>query len=116
VTLNNLNTSKILFTPDGCVKIGMLIISGLSSRTELISQVAFLNDYQASTSTHARPLGVIAIEMMQDGIPPDPGHDLILRHLDQWSPEAANFLAVASWGNLDDLDNVSHARSIVSIH
>jgi hypothetical protein len=54
--------------------------------------------------------------MMQDGIPPDPGHDLILRHPDQWSPEAANFLAVASWGNLDDLDNVSHARSIVSIH
>lgn len=79
----------------------------------LISHVAFLDDYQPSTSTpHARPLGVIAMEMMQTGIPPDPGHGLILRHPDQWSPEAANFLAVTSWGSLDDLDNVSHAGSI----
>ncbi|KFY92473.1 hypothetical protein V500_04178 [Pseudogymnoascus sp. VKM F-4518 (FW-2643)] len=85
LVLNNLNTSKILFTPDGCVKI---------------------DDYQPSTSTpRARPLGVIAIEMMQTGIPPDPGHGLILRHPDQWSPEAANFLAVASWSSLDVLDN-----------
>ncbi|KFY28059.1 hypothetical protein V491_00665 [Pseudogymnoascus sp. VKM F-3775] len=86
--LNNLDTSKILFTPDGCVKI------------------AFLDDYQPSASTpHARPLGVIAIEMMQGGVPPDPGHNLILRHPDQWSAEAANFLAVASFSSLDVLDN-----------
>ncbi|OBT70885.1 hypothetical protein VF21_09993 [Pseudogymnoascus sp. 05NY08] len=89
LVLNNLNTSKILFTPDGCVKI------------------AFLDDYQPSTSTpRARPLGVITIEMMQRGIPPDPGHGLILKHPNQWSPEAANFLAVASWSSLDVLDNV----------
>ncbi|KAL5349533.1 hypothetical protein ACLOAV_005828 [Pseudogymnoascus australis] len=88
LVLNNLNTSKILFTADGCVKI------------------AFLDDCQPSTSSpHARPLGVIAMEMMQTGIPPDPGHGLILRHPDQWSPEAANFLAVASWSSLDVLDN-----------
>ncbi|KFY28068.1 hypothetical protein V491_00649, partial [Pseudogymnoascus sp. VKM F-3775] len=86
---NNLDTSKILFTPDGCVKI------------------AFLDDYQPSTSTpHARPLGVIAIEMMQGGVPPNPGHNLILRRPDQWSPGAANFLAVASFSSLDVLDNV----------
>ena len=52
--------------------------------------------------------------MMQKGVPPDPGPGLILRHPDLWSPEAANFLAVASWGSLDDLDNVSHAGSITS--
>jgi hypothetical protein len=84
-------------------------------RTTLRVDSAFLDDYQASTSTHARPLGVIAIEMMQNGIPPEPGHDLVLRHPDRWSPEAANFLAVTSWGSLHDLDNVSHARSSANI-
>ncbi|ELR08247.1 hypothetical protein GMDG_03048 [Pseudogymnoascus destructans 20631-21] len=55
VVHNNLNASKVLFTPDGCVKI------------------AFLDDYQASASTRARPLGIIAIYMMQQGIPTGPG-------------------------------------------
>ncbi|KFY46984.1 hypothetical protein V494_00236 [Pseudogymnoascus sp. VKM F-4513 (FW-928)] len=97
VVHNNLNTSKVLFTADGCVKI------------------AFLDDYQLSASTHARPLGVIAIEMMQKGIPPGPGNALILRHPDLWSAEAANFLSVASWGSLQDLENVRHPGSLTGL-
>ncbi|KFY32538.1 hypothetical protein V493_00089 [Pseudogymnoascus sp. VKM F-4281 (FW-2241)] len=66
---------------------------------------AFLDDYEASALTHVRPLGVIAIEMMQNGIPPGPGSSLFLRHPDLWSAQAAKFLSVASWGRLQDLKN-----------
>ncbi|KFY93045.1 hypothetical protein V498_04588, partial [Pseudogymnoascus sp. VKM F-4517 (FW-2822)] len=97
VVHSNLNTSKVLFTQDGCVKI------------------AFLDDYQVSASTHARPLGVIAIEMMQKEIPPGPGNALILRHPDLWSAEATNFLSVASWGSLQDLKNVRHPGSLTGL-
>ncbi|KFY99055.1 hypothetical protein V498_01029 [Pseudogymnoascus sp. VKM F-4517 (FW-2822)] len=97
VVHSKLDTSKVLFTQDGCVKI------------------AFLDDYQASTSTHARPLGIIAIEMMHKGIPPDRGNALILRHPDLWSAEAANFLSVASRGSLQDLINVRHPGSLTGL-
>ncbi|KFY31031.1 hypothetical protein V493_01463 [Pseudogymnoascus sp. VKM F-4281 (FW-2241)] len=97
VVHSNLNTSKVLFTQDGCVKI------------------AFLDDYQVSASTRARPLGVIAIEMMQNGLSPGPGSGLILRHPDLWSAEAANFLSVASWGSLQDLKNVRHPASVTGL-
>ncbi|OAF62593.1 hypothetical protein VC83_00902 [Pseudogymnoascus destructans] len=97
VVHSNLNTSKVLFTLDGCVKI------------------AFLDDYEASALTHTRPLGVIAIEMMQNGIPPGPGNSLILRHPDLWSAQAAKFLSVASWGSLQDLKNVRHPGSVTGL-
>jgi len=57
--------------------------------------------------TDARPLGVIALEMMEDGTSTDDSQKLCLQHPDQWSAEASNFLDVASWGKLDDVVSVS---------
>jgi hypothetical protein len=71
---------------------------------ELLDSIAQLR--YVSSSTDASPLGVIAIEMMQDNITPKKGHDLVL-NLEPWSPEAANFLSICSRGYLDDVHNVS---------
>jgi hypothetical protein len=52
---------------------------------------------------------------MQNGIPPNSDRNLVLRHPERWSLEAANFLAVTSWGSLHDLNNVSHMTKIRTI-
>ena len=54
----------------------------------------------------ARPLGVIAIEMMQNGVPPREGK-LTLDREELWSDVANNFIRVADWGTLDDIQSVS---------
>ena len=51
--------------------------------------------------------------MMEDGTMPEDDGRLILRNEDLWSPEAKNFLSVASWGGLDDLAGAwSSGRSL----
>ncbi|KAH7309361.1 hypothetical protein BKA65DRAFT_559574 [Rhexocercosporidium sp. MPI-PUGE-AT-0058] len=46
---------------------------------------------------------IIAIEMMQNSIPPKEDGKFTLKHPDRWSPEASNFLEVTSWGTLNEI-------------
>ncbi|KAG0645015.1 hypothetical protein D0Z07_9210 [Hyphodiscus hymeniophilus] len=71
-----LDSSRVLFTSDGCAKI---------------------------KSAAARSIGVIAMEMMQNGIPPESNAKFTLKHPERWSAEASNFLEVVSWGTLTDI-------------
>ena len=79
---------------------------------------AHFDECRSTESVAARPLGVIAIEMMQNGIPPETDEKFILKHPERWSPEAKNFLEVASWGALKEIQKVrgSLAVSSVSAH
>jgi len=54
----------------------------------------------------ARSLGIIAIEMMQNGVSPTMDEKLVLRDPGGWSPEASNFLDVASWATLKEMHDV----------
>lgn len=100
-----LDSSKILFSADGCVKIGTLKIL-LPVEHQLIIKLAHFDDCQATESAWARSIGAIAIEMMQNGIPPETDEKLVLKHPERWSAEASNFLEVASWGTLKDVKEV----------
>ncbi|KAH7309370.1 hypothetical protein BKA65DRAFT_543563 [Rhexocercosporidium sp. MPI-PUGE-AT-0058] len=82
----HLDSSRILFSSDGCAKI------------------AHFDECQSTESASARSLGVIAIEMMQNGIAPETDGKLVLMHPERWSPEASNFLEVTSWGTLTDIN------------
>ncbi|CZT53524.1 uncharacterized protein RSE6_15145 [Rhynchosporium secalis] len=79
-----LDSSRVLFSPDGFVKI------------------AHFDECRTTESAAARSLGTIAIEMMQNGIPPEDGK-FVLKHPDRWSPEASNFLEITSWGTLNEI-------------
>ncbi|PVH71744.1 hypothetical protein DL98DRAFT_596688 [Cadophora sp. DSE1049] len=81
----NLDSSKILFSSNGCAKI------------------AHFDECQSSESASARPLGVITVEMMQNGIPPEMDVKIVLKHPERWSPEVSNFLEVVSWSTLKDI-------------
>ncbi|KAH8674427.1 hypothetical protein BGZ60DRAFT_429433 [Tricladium varicosporioides] len=83
-----LDGSKVLFSSDGCVKI------------------AHFDDCQSTESASAHPLGIIAIEMMQNGISPASDEKLVLKNPDQWSPEASNFIEVISWATLKEIRDV----------
>jgi hypothetical protein len=67
---------------------------------------AHFDECRSTESAAARPLGVIAIEMMQNGIPPETDEKFVLKHPDRWSPEASNFLKVASCGTLNEIQKV----------
>ena len=67
---------------------------------------AHFDEFRSSESAAARPLGVIAIEMMQNGIPPETDEKFVLKHPERWSLEASNFLEVVSWGTLEDVQKV----------
>ena len=58
----------------------------------------------------ARPLGLIAFEMMEQGSPPETEEKLVLRHPGPWSPEASNFLYITNWGTLKDIEEVRKVR------
>lgn len=49
---------------------------------------------------------MIAFEMMEDGSRPETKEKLVLRRPERWSPEASNFLHVASWRTLKDIEEV----------
>jgi hypothetical protein len=73
---------------------------------QLIRGLAHFDEYQATESASTRSLRVIAIEMMQNSIPPEADEKLVLKHPERWSPEASNFIEVTSWGTLKDLKEV----------
>lgn len=100
-----LDSTKVLFSSDGCVKIGQLC----HNRTRILIDrlQAHFDECQATESASARSLGFVAIEMMQNGIPPKGDGKFTLQHPDRWSPEAANFLDITSWGTLKDIQKVS---------
>ncbi|KAH6661611.1 hypothetical protein B0J14DRAFT_611950 [Halenospora varia] len=75
---------------------------GLAHRKLDSSKVLFLSDGCAKIA--ARSIGVIAVEMMQNGIPPEADKKLTLKHPERWSAEASNFLEVTSWGTLKDIE------------
>jgi hypothetical protein len=55
----------------------------------------------------AHSLGIIAIEMLQNGICPPTDEELVLKDPDnRWSSEVKNFLAVASWATLKEMHDV----------
>lgn len=69
---------------------------------------AHFDECQSSEAAAARSLGVIAVEMMQNGIPPEMDVKIVLKHPERWSPEVKNFLDVVSWSTLKDIQKVSH--------
>ncbi|KAH6704170.1 hypothetical protein BKA61DRAFT_581412 [Leptodontidium sp. MPI-SDFR-AT-0119] len=73
---------------------------------------------RTTESAAARSLGVIAIEMIQNGIPPEEDGKFVLKHPDRWSPEASNFLEVTSWGTLKEIEKhrfLAHVSPTVMI-
>ncbi|KAH6662706.1 hypothetical protein B0J14DRAFT_610274 [Halenospora varia] len=80
-----LDSSKVLFLLDGYTKI------------------AHFDKCQSTELAAACSIGVIAVKMMQNGIPPEADKKLTLKHPEQWSAEASNFLEVISWGTLKDI-------------
>lgn len=100
----NLNSSKVLFSSDGCAKIGMSI--NWTSKCQLNKcALAHFGQCQSTQLALARPLGIIALEMMQNGISPT-NEKLILKDPGSWSAEASNFLDVASWATLTEMHDV----------
>jgi hypothetical protein len=67
---------------------------------------AYFDECHPAQSISPRPLGLIALEMMEQGSPPDTEGKLVLRHPKQWSPEASNFLYITNWGTLKDIEEV----------
>jgi hypothetical protein len=67
---------------------------------------AHFDECQPTESASARSLGVIAIEIMQNGIAPETDGKFVLTHPERWLPEASNFLEVTSWGTLKDIHKV----------
>jgi hypothetical protein len=105
VAHKKLDSSKVLFISDGCVKIGRS--SQVAPGHQLTgSAQAYFDECQSTESAAARSIGVIAVEMMQNGIPPESDGKFALKHPERWSAEASNFLEVASWGTLKDIDKV----------
>lgn len=79
-----LDSSKVLFSWDGCAKI------------------AHFGNCQSTELALARSVGIIAIEMMQNGISPIT-EKLVLKDPSRWSPEASNFLDIVSWATLKEI-------------
>jgi hypothetical protein len=52
--------------------------------------------------------------MMQNGIPPEEDGKFGLKHPDRWSSEASNFLAVTSWGTLNEVQKVRGTFVVLS--
>ena len=73
---------------------------------------AYFEECRTTESAAARSLGVIAIEMMQNGILPEEDGRLVLKYPDRWSPEANNFLGVTSWGTLKEVEKVGFLRPL----
>lgn len=67
---------------------------------------AYFDDCQSTEASTARPVGVIAIQMMQNGSHPARDEKLTLKNPTRWSPEAANFVEVASWATLKEIQKV----------
>ena len=67
---------------------------------------AHFDDCQSTESASARALGIIAIEMMQKGISPAADEKLVLVNPEKWSPEGRNFVEVADWATLREIQNV----------
>ena len=61
----------------------------------------------------ARSLGVIAIKIMQNGIPPDSAGKFALKHPERRLAEASNFLEVVFWGTLNDIHKVSPPAKLI---
>jgi hypothetical protein len=81
--------------------------------TSLIKDAqAHFDECTSTESAAARSLGVIAIEMMQNGIPHG---KFVLTHPDRWSPEASNFLEVVSRATLKVIQNVSGPLIALSV-
>lgn len=117
-----LDSSRILLLPENAlvptkvslVKIGMLDPGWAGKRTDRV--VAYLDECQLTESTSARPLGIIAFEMMEKGSPPETKGGLILSNPEKWSPEASNFLYVTSWGTLKDIESVRRSCPILFVY
>ncbi len=101
-----LDSFKVLFTPDGCAKISKS--SQVTAGHHLTkSAPAHFDECQSTESAEARSLGVIAIKIMQNGIPPDSAGKFALKHPERWLAKASNFLEVVFWGTLNDIHKVS---------
>ena len=102
-----LDSSRILLLPEnslaatksGQVKIGT-VRSTLDEQEYITDRVCSLFRLVPTHRTiFARPLGIIAFEMMEKGSAPEHKELLVLSGTDKWSPEASDFLYVASWGD-----------------
>jgi hypothetical protein len=76
----------------------------ISKLTNQDSQAHFGN-CQSTELALARSVGIIAIEMMQNGISPIT-EKLVLKDPSRWSPEASNFLDIVSWATLKEIRDV----------
>ncbi|RDL36260.1 uncharacterized protein BP5553_06872 [Venustampulla echinocandica] len=103
ITRNKLDSSSVLFLSDGCVKLGVLDEIALLHRLKNIQ--AYFDECESADPASARSLGVIAMEMMQNNIPPAT-EKLVLNNPDQWSAEASDFLDIASWATLKEIQKV----------
>ena len=103
---NKLDSSRVLFSPDGCVKIGAFPAITVPTPGLMNDAQAHFDECRTTESAAARSLGVVAIEMMQNGIPPEEDGKFVLKHPDRWSLEASNFLEVSCWGTLNEVRKV----------
>ncbi|CZT07004.1 uncharacterized protein RAG0_12589 [Rhynchosporium agropyri] len=94
---------QVIAIPLPLEELHVCVVRDDSIHTSLIAgALAHFDECKTEESSAARSLGVIAVEMMQNGIPPEHGK-FVLKHPDRWSPEASNFLEVTSWGTLKEI-------------
>jgi hypothetical protein len=72
----------------------------------LLNRSAYFDECKPTGSASARPLGVIALQMMENDVPPYPDGKIVLKQPGKWSAKASNFLHVASEGTLKDIEKV----------
>lgn len=90
-----LDSSKVLFASDASVKLCMFIPPyACSFQVDITS--AHFDQCESSGISSARSIGIIAIEMMQNGIAPGPEDKLSLKSPALWTSRALEFLELAS--------------------
>lgn len=104
-----LDSSRVLFAPDGSAKIGRL----LDAKTgHLLNRSAHFNECQRSESDSARSLAIIAVQMMENDTAPDRDGKIALKHPAEWSTKASHFVHTASAGTLKDLEKVGDISTL----
>ena len=98
-----LDSSRVLFAPDGSAKIGTL---PESKNEHLLNPPAHFDECQPSKSNSAHSLAIIAVQMMENDTATDRDGTIALTQPEKWSTSASTFVKVASAGTLKDIEKV----------
>lgn len=101
-----LDSSKVLFKSNGDVKLGIYPPSSFQS--QIINYQVYFDECYTTAKGLSKPLGAIALEMMQSNKPSEEDTKFHLKHPARWSGELKNFMHISFHGTLEDVENVSN--------